>query len=145
MARGIDPEKWGPSAWTLLHYVTLGYPDDPDSEDIQRYASFFESLVHVLPCLKCRESLKHHYTILPPDEALWRGKQSLFEWGISLHRMVSASLGKAETRTDWKSYYSSGGLHVTSKSCRIMYMIFGAVILLLVLIACSLASGRFCG
>ena len=40
----MNPNIWGPGAWTFLHSVTLNYPDTPSQQDKNEYADFFKSL-----------------------------------------------------------------------------------------------------
>ena len=31
------PNVWGPYGWKFIHYVTLGYPNNPSNEDKLKY------------------------------------------------------------------------------------------------------------
>ena len=39
----MNPEVWGPPAWTFLHSITLAYPDNPSDIDKSNYENFFSS------------------------------------------------------------------------------------------------------
>ena len=33
----ITPQEWGPHGWKFIHYVSLGYPENPTEEDKHKY------------------------------------------------------------------------------------------------------------
>lgn len=45
----MDPTKWGPGAWDLLHFITFKYPDRPGPKTVQLYRKLFGVLPRVLP------------------------------------------------------------------------------------------------
>ena len=51
--RPITPNLWGPHGWKFMHYISLGYPINPTSEDKINYKNFYYSLQDILPCDKC--------------------------------------------------------------------------------------------
>ena len=55
----MEPEIWGPGAWTFLHTITLNYPQNPSEDDKQNHKDFFHNLKNVIPCPNCKE----HYNI----------------------------------------------------------------------------------
>lgn len=89
--RGITPSYWGPCAWAMIHYVSLGYPKSPTNAHKQQYKAFFETLGNVLPCLKCRNNFKRHMTHAPPN---LESKDDLFAWTVRLHNIVNGELEK---------------------------------------------------
>ena len=58
----MNPEIWGPPAWTFLHSVTLAYPDNPSDRDKSNYENFFNELQPILPCAKCSQNYMKHLT-----------------------------------------------------------------------------------
>ena len=34
MSQSIQPNYWGPHGWKFIHYVALGYPENPDLQDL---------------------------------------------------------------------------------------------------------------
>ena len=54
----IKPIIWGPHGWKFMHYVSLGYPNNPSEEDKKNYKTFYTSLQHILHCAKCA----HNYS-----------------------------------------------------------------------------------
>ena len=41
MKDSIKPNIWGPHGWKFLHYVSLGYPENPTPEDKINYKNFY--------------------------------------------------------------------------------------------------------
>lgn len=56
---------WGPSAWTFLFSVALGYDlNDDFKSDTQKeriYRSFFACVPDILPCVFCRQSARKSF------------------------------------------------------------------------------------
>ena len=57
---GMMTKVWGPAGWLFLHCVSFGYPENPDTHDIDngfspgttrnRYTRFFREIGNILPC-----------------------------------------------------------------------------------------------
>uniref|UniRef100_A0A6C0CC12 thiol oxidase n=1 Tax=viral metagenome TaxID=1070528 RepID=A0A6C0CC12_9ZZZZ len=88
------PDIWGRCAWNFIHLVTLDYPMNPTDEDKQYYRNFFTSLLHVLPCEKCRHNLYKNLKKLPLSESVMSTRLNLVKWGIDLHNMVNVHTNK---------------------------------------------------
>jgi len=88
------PEIWGRYAWNFIHLVTLDYPMNPSADDKQYYKEFFTTLMHVLPCEKCRLNLYKNLKKLPLSESVMSSRLNLVKWGIDLHNMVNYHTGK---------------------------------------------------
>jgi len=91
----INPQLWGPGMWKSLHYITLGYPDNPNSETKNNMKNLFISLQYVLPCEKCRYNFGNHLNKYPLDDNVLSSKQNLVAWLIDVHNEVNKSLGKS--------------------------------------------------
>lgn len=91
----MNPATWGPSLWTAMHYIALGYPESPSSKEIAEYKQFFTSLGAVLPCYKCSVNYKRHLIELPIDGYM-TNNDSLFKWTVLLHNIVNRENGKKE-------------------------------------------------
>lgn len=90
----MDTETWGPAAWMFIHSAALAYPEsDPDTETVENFKKFFESLVSVLPCVYCRKHYTENLKSLPVTDAL-ESRASLFRWTVDLHNLVNMSLNK---------------------------------------------------
>ena len=62
---GMLTSVWGPGMWHYLHTMSFNYPVSPTRTDKLHYMQFVKSLVHVLPCGKCRKNLRKNFKILP--------------------------------------------------------------------------------
>ena len=89
----MNPEVWGPPAWTFLHSVTLAYPDNPTDTDKTNYKNFFTSLQPILPCAKCSQNYYKHLQEDPISNHL-ENKKSLVNWLINVHNKVNSSNDK---------------------------------------------------
>ena len=89
----IKPNLWGPHGWKFMHYVSLGYPENPTDDNKNRYKNFYYSLQDVLPCEKCRENYKQNINKNPIDPHLVN-KESLIKWVIDIHNQVNIELNK---------------------------------------------------
>lgn len=103
----MNPSTWGPSLWTAIHYIALGFPDRPSSADIAKYKAFFTSLGAVLPCFKCSLNYDRHLQELPIDPYMVDA-DSLFKWTCLLHNIVNKETGKPEMNLQeaYKKYTS---------------------------------------
>jgi hypothetical protein len=77
-----------------MHSVAARYPEHPTYADRARYKAFYESIVGVLPCEKCRVHHARHLGIIPIDDHLG-SRDALFEWTVRVHNKVNAMLGKS--------------------------------------------------
>ena len=91
----MNPEVWGPPAWTFLHSVTLAYPDNPSDIDKSNYENFFNTLQPILPCAKCSQNYMKHLQEDPITNNL-DSKKSLVNWLINVHNKVNKSNNKRE-------------------------------------------------
>ena len=114
MSQSIQPNYWGPHGWKFIHYVALGYPENPDLQDKNNYKSFYQNLQMVLPCKKCQKHYQENLRKLPIDKFL-ESKEKLFQWTVDIHNKVNEDLGKkiysyeeayhalrSNTKTFWK-------------------------------------------
>jgi hypothetical protein len=95
MSQNIKPSVWGPPGWRFMHYVSLGYPDNPSEADKENYKRFYESLQYVLPCHTCAENYKKNWQGTPIDGAL-ESRDTLTKWVIDIHNKVNIETGKKE-------------------------------------------------
>ena len=88
---GLSPNVWGSTGWAFIHYVALGYPNEPSMLDINNYKNFYFNIGHVLPCDTCK---KHYNTMiaeLPPNT---QNQDTLFKWTVDIHNKVNQRLNK---------------------------------------------------
>jgi len=93
--QAIKPTIWGPHGWKFMHYVSLGYPNNPSEEDKRNYKTFYTSLQHILPCAKCANNYSHNLTKYPIDNHL-ENRDTLVRWVIDIHNQVNNETGKKE-------------------------------------------------
>ena len=85
----IGPNKWGPVIWHALHYITLGYPDNPSEDQKQKYKLFFSLLADVIPCSICRNHFSENLIKMPLSDEVLKTKESLIKWLIDFHNVVN--------------------------------------------------------
>lgn len=81
-----DPNIWGPILWSELHSRPNKYELDYESED--RWIGIFTSWI---PCGKCKN---HFIEIIKTNPLDLSSKGNYMKWGINIHNIVNASLGK---------------------------------------------------
>ena len=90
----LGPATWGPSGWKFIHFVALGYPSTPSSEQKQAYSNFFSSLHKVLPCSTCANNYEKNLSLLPLTNDILNDRDKLIKWTIDIHNIVNEELGK---------------------------------------------------
>jgi hypothetical protein len=94
------PDIWGPPGWKFIHYVTMGYTNNP-SEDIKRkYYNYFHALKHVIPCSICSNHFAQHLEKLPLTDEVLSSRNNLMKWGIDMHNFVNKMNNKKEYTYD---------------------------------------------
>ena len=89
----MNPEVWGPGAWTFLHSITLYYPINPTNEQKIYHKDFFENLQNILPCPTCAKHYQENLKKFNLDEAL-ESKDKLTKWLIDMHNEVNKKNNK---------------------------------------------------
>lgn len=90
----MDPNIWGPHAWTFLHNITLAYPKNPTESNKINIQKFIINMGHVLPCHKCKINFKDHLKDYPLTEKVISCRKELIEWLIDIHNCVNISNSK---------------------------------------------------
>lgn len=98
----MDPQVWGKYQWTSIHFVALGYPNNPTKSQKQHYFTYFSKILpEILPCLMCRQHLKKTLqTEHPMTPLALENPSAMFEWTVSLHNAVNRQLGKSTVTLD---------------------------------------------
>ena len=89
----MNPEIWGPGAWTFLHSITLYYPNNPTNEQKMYHKQLFENLQNILPCPTCAKHYQENLKKFNLDEAL-ESKDKLTKWLIDIHNEVNKKNNK---------------------------------------------------
>jgi hypothetical protein len=90
----IGPDRFGPSLWQGLHYITLGYPVKPTEEQKQKYKAFFLLLKDILPCSICANHYAENLKKMPITDEVLETKENLVKWLIDFHNVVNEMKGK---------------------------------------------------
>lgn len=90
----IGPDRFGPSLWQGLHYITLGYPIDPTEEQKQSYKTFFILLKDTLPCSLCANHYAENLKKMPLTDEVLVTRENLVKWLIDFHNVVNEMKGK---------------------------------------------------
>jgi hypothetical protein len=90
------PDIWGPPGWKFIHYVTMGYPNNPSEETKRKYYNYFHALKHVIPCGICASHFTEHLEKLPLTDEVLSSKENLMKWGIDMHNFVNKMNKKKE-------------------------------------------------
>lgn len=90
----INPNIWGRVMWESLHYITLGYSENPTVEQKKEMYEFFMSLEKVLPCSTCRINFADHLKKYPLTNEVLASRYNLINWLIQIHNDVNIMLKK---------------------------------------------------
>jgi hypothetical protein len=90
----IGPDRFGPSLWQGLHYISLGYPVKPTEEQKQKYKAFFLLLKDTLPCSICANHYAENLKKMPITEKVLETRENLVKWLIDFHNVVNEMKGK---------------------------------------------------
>ena len=85
----MGPDVWGPHGWKFLHFVSLGYPENPTESDKKKYKTFFTLIKNVLPCSLCANNYRIHLNEYPLTEKILSDKNRLISWCIKMHNLVN--------------------------------------------------------
>ncbi len=91
----MNPDKWGRHLWKSIHYIALGYPNNPDITVKNAYKTFYLDLWKYIPCYKCAKNYIQHLKELNIEPYL-DSTEKLFEWTVLLHNIVNRDLGKKQ-------------------------------------------------
>jgi hypothetical protein len=128
MKNSIKPDIWGPHGWKFMHYVSMGYPDNPTDHQKTLYKNFYYSLQDVLPCDKCAENYKKNLIENPIDNHM-DNRESLMKWVVDIHNSVNKELNK-----DVLDYDTAIDIYISgSENTQIYEMCFKLSVLIIIL------------
>lgn len=130
----IDKNSWGEYLWHTIHFVSLGYPNNPSSNDKKYYKDFYVNLKNVLPCQECSEHYEENLKKYNIDKFL-DTREKLFEWTILIHNEVNRMLGKSEWSVkEAYSYYTNPLFNLKNSTKCFSNSYFIVIILLLIIL-----------
>ena len=56
----------GNKTWNFLHFIVLGFPNDPSSEESNYWFDFIINLSKIYPCQKCQIHFEKYVNNNPP-------------------------------------------------------------------------------
>lgn len=126
----MQPEVWGPPAWTFLHTITLNYPENPTIREKENYSTFFNLLSEILPCDRCKA---HYKKNIEENPIKLDSKEELTKWLFDIHNKVNESRGKSlYDYDDFIDKYSEMYNPIDRK--RYLYIIIVIILLLIFLL-----------
>ena len=118
--------NWGPHLWKSIHYIALGYPENPSIQDKENYKNFFYILRYIIPCKYCRDHYEKNINDLPNIDLYLDTNIRLFEWTVLLHNKVNLMLNKKEmTLKDAYNLYTKNNNNI--------YLIIGIILCIIIL------------
>jgi len=105
--KNIDPNLWGSSLWTFLHYLSLAYPENPTVDEQEDVYNFLASMQKIIPCEKCRKNFLKHLDSMEVEVLTTR--ENFVKWLYNIHNSVNADTGKPNFSYDeFIKKYSNG-------------------------------------
>ena len=129
----IDKNSWGEYLWHTIHFVSLGYPNNPSSNDKKYYKDFYVNLKNVLPCQECSEHYGENLKKYNIDNFL-DTKEKLFEWTVLIHNEVNRMLGKSEWSVKEAYNYYTNPFFNLKNSTRCFSNSYFIIVVLLILV-----------
>jgi hypothetical protein len=97
---GFLTDIWGPMLWSVLHIISLNYPEHPEEHHKDEYYNFIISLQHVLPCGACRENMVNNLkTVKFSKLHSLKNRESFSHWVYDFHSEVNRTLNKTSQPT----------------------------------------------
>ena len=120
----LNPEFWGPYFWKTIHLLIIGLPDKLNEDHRQAITDFFNSLIYLLPCKKCRYHYSIYFEQYPVDIS---SKQALWKWSVDLHNSVNVRNNKKTFKHD--EAINETFNHLTHKKINYYKILFYIIIL----------------
>ena len=105
-----DKDELGRHTWTLLHSMSVYYPEKPTEADKTAAVSFLNGLGRLYPCDFCAKDLRKDLKQDPPKVA---SREEFADWMCRLHNKVNEKTGKRQFDCSkvfqrWKDGWSDG-------------------------------------
>lgn len=131
----LDPAIWGPHAWFFLDSVLIGMPEYPTDDEKLAYKSLFYSLIHILPCEKCRQHYFENISDSPLTDEILSSKNDTIEWIVNFHNKVREKLNKnPQTISEFLNYYKSKYDKKDNKCSDNIYIYVSIICVLVILV-----------
>jgi hypothetical protein len=89
----LQVTDWGPVYWSLLHHLTLSFPQNPNKRKQVVFMYVLQLLVDSIPCQRCKKSIQAYLNTNTPDLSSRKG---FIKWMIDAHNMVNTKLNKKQ-------------------------------------------------
>ena len=129
----LKPEIWGRDGWKFMHYVSLGYPENPSPSQKEEYKNFYYSIRHVLPCKKCAKHYAENLQKFPLTNEILSNKEKLINWVIDIHNEVNKSKNKPVLDYDQarKEMGKHSDCNHKTKEYNLLFILIGILFVLL--------------
>lgn len=91
---GITIDRWGPSAWNVLHSFAHCAQVSLDRDEQEEWKAFLHAFGRRLPCPTCRAHFKAYLDANVQDGATFAGRESIVAFMNDVHNDVNRRLGK---------------------------------------------------
>ena len=92
----MQPDVWGKYLWISIHFIALGYPTIPTTDEQIGYAKFFTDLAIVIPCKLCAEHYSKMLRKVPLTDDVLENNETLFKWTVDIHNLVNIETNKEQ-------------------------------------------------
>lgn len=89
----LDKDELGRNTWSLLHTMSVYYPEKPTADEQELMKNFIKGLARFYPCETCAKDFQIKIHNDPPQT---ENRHSLSMWWCRQHNNVNRKLGKRE-------------------------------------------------
>ena len=86
--------SWGHIYWNFLHTMSFEYPENPNTEDMDKYKQFILLLPYILPCKRCKLHLLNIYKTHPIKHRHLKNRENFSFYVYQLHNIINMELQK---------------------------------------------------
>jgi len=91
---------WGPMGWMTLHSISVCYPDNPTSYDVEILNQFMEAFRGSITCPHCKDDFDSMFLKYKSNHPEWNmSKYHLFLAIIRIHNTVNRKLNKPSPKS----------------------------------------------
>lgn len=89
----MDKDELGRNTWSLLHTISVYYPEKPTTDEQELMKNFIKGLARFYPCETCAKDFQTEIHNDPPQTET---RHSLSMWWCRQHNRVNKKLGKQQ-------------------------------------------------